>query len=95
MTQLVALSQYFTQPDTPTAGSHIAEIMRKIISKMPATSFEDARRMANALQQESAGKRIYVTPRVKTPEEIAAERLSMRARFAKSAAMPSDTFVSV
>jgi hypothetical protein len=77
------IKQYFERKDTPSPGSPVAFVMRKVLTKFPGISFEDARSKAQSLLTNAAGKRRYVTPVVLSDEEQAAANVLAAARLKK------------
>lgn len=75
------LSDYFTLPDTPAAGSPVGTLMVRILDKDPAIGFEDARAQANALLDRAAGKKVHRMPRILSVEEEREQAERLRQRF--------------
>jgi hypothetical protein len=74
------LEHYFTQPDTPAAGSPIGKLMVRILGKNPAMKFEEARQAAHRMQERAAGKTKYQLGPVQSPEEKAESLKRFRAK---------------
>ena len=83
---------------TPAANSPVGTLMVKVLEKYPGMSFEDARAKANALIQESAGRRTFVMPKVLSESEQAEQKERLKTAWkpciAADAAMTEITQVS-
>jgi hypothetical protein len=73
----VDISTYFTQSDSPSAGSPVGNLMVKVLAKYPDVRFDAARAEAHRLLVKAAGRFHLATPQVLSVEQ----RNAAKARF--------------
>lgn len=69
---------YFARPDTPSRNSPVGTVMVKVLEKFPGMTFEEARAKANALIQESAGKKRFAMPKVLSEVELVEQKKRLK-----------------
>ena len=77
------LAEYFDRPDTPAANPPVGNLIPRVLEKYPELNFEQARGMARDLLDKAAKGRVYRTPRVYSPAELATRAERLKTAFGK------------